>query len=72
MRQDNRHDSAVPWDSLGSLKGPGLDLSAWEKVFRTAQVPLFVQDISAVHAAIADIRRGGVAPIYGYTVSVPR
>jgi len=37
-----------------------LDQAGWEQVFRTATVPLFVEDIRHVRKVIADIQAGGV------------
>ncbi len=40
---------------------PGeLDRSDWEKVFRSAMVPMFVQDISLMRQAIDEVKAGGV------------
>jgi len=71
MRQDDHQNDEAPWGKLTSLSGVGLDLSAWEQVFRTAQVPLFVKDISAVHAAISDVRRNGAEDFEAWLTAHP-
>ena len=37
-----------------------LDQTSWQQVFQMATVPLFIEDISPVRQAIAEIRASGV------------
>jgi PAS domain S-box-containing protein len=60
MKRDDHARADLDWRGLGPLPAGGLDLAGWERVFRSAQVPLLVLDVAGVHAAIAEVRRAGV------------
>ncbi len=47
-------------DLTGNTAPVDLDQTGWEQVFRTAMVPMFVEDISLVRSAIAKVLAGGV------------
>ena len=53
--------SPEPSRTFGRVEPLDLDQSGWEQVFRSATVPMFVQDISQLRKAIAEVKAQGDA-----------